>query len=91
MSSSGQQHYLAVGVARFQIAEGIANLLQRVGARDRDFEASVGHHGDELGEQRRCGDRVGALPVDAESLTASKSAIVLIRCGDTPSSIAKST
>ena len=38
----GQQHDLAAGVAFCQFAEGVANLIQPIRARDRYLDASVG-------------------------------------------------
>jgi len=64
---SGQQHDLAVSVPLAQLAIGVANPSQREGSRDRYLEAPVRDEPGELGEQRSAVDRVGALPVDAES------------------------
>jgi tetratricopeptide (TPR) repeat protein/transcriptional regulator with XRE-family HTH domain len=62
---SGDQHDLATYVAAFQAAEGLADLVKRVGCGDRDLELAAGDEPGELGQRLGAGaDRV-ALRLDA--------------------------
>ena len=55
------QHDLAVSVACCELGEGVADLVEREGARDRNLEAAIRDQVGELSEQWRGGDRVGTL------------------------------
>jgi hypothetical protein len=64
----GLEDDLAVGVAAFELAIGLADLRERVDVRDRHLKGSLGDQADQLGEH--LGPRPG-LPVSLHAVFLS--------------------
>ena len=81
-----------MGVATLDLAESVANLIQRIDGGDGDLELAPVDESGQLGQDLRVrsGDVLPAILVPC-LCAAAKSMIVSIRSGGTPSSIASST
>ena len=89
--SSGYEDDLAQGVTLLEFAVGLPHLDQGIDRGDGDLQASLGDQSGQLGQDLGRGRRPVPVVLGPVFAAASRSMMVLMRSGATPSSTAIST